>query len=124
MKKKYTPLGSEKEFTANVRFVSATNKNIRNMLVDKEFREDLYRRMSVLSYTIPPLRDRKVDIPSLAYHFLYSHGKEKSFTVNAMDKLVNYFWPGNIRELRNCIARAVILNGSDRISMNHITFDF
>lgn len=122
---RYTPLGSEHEFAVDVRFISATNKTIMQMIKDGEFRADLYYRMAVLSYTVPPLRERVEDIPTLAWHFLRTRDNNEStyFTPAAIDKMMAYAWPGNIRELKNCVIRAAVQSGGDRISARCISFD-
>lgn len=121
--KKYTPLGSEQEFTVDVRCISATNKNIRQMIDRNEFRADLYYRMAIISYTIPPLRERAEDIIPLAWQSLLVHDCDAFFTHSAMDKLTGHSWPGNIRELHNCVARAAMSSEKNSISARQITFD-
>lgn len=95
------------------------------MIKDGEFRADLYYRMAVLSYTVPPLRERAEDIPALAWRFLHKRNDNTSayFTPSAIDKMIAYDWPGNIRELKNCVIRAAVQSGGDRISARCISFD-
>jgi two-component system, NtrC family, response regulator AlgB len=97
----------------DVRVVTATNQNLKQAVVEKRFREDLFYRLNVVPLRIPPLRERCEDIPLLAQHFLerYAHrtGQRKTLTAAAIEKLVAYPWPGNVRELRNAIERALIL---------------
>ncbi len=107
-------LGSSKPVRVDARIVTATNRNLENDIFSKNFREDLYYRLKVITISLPPLRMRKEDIPLLTQHFLYKHSKglkiEKiSLHPDSMKKLLDYHWPGNIRELENLIKRAVIL---------------
>ena len=120
--KKYTPLGSEKEFTTDVRYISATNKNIKELIHNDEFRLDLYYRMAILYYTIPPLRERKEDIIPLAWYFLRTKTSAKIFSDGAIDKMMQHSWPGNIRELHNSVIRASLLSDGDVITQSNILF--
>lgn len=113
--KTFTPVGGTEELQADVRIISATNKDLAKKVMDGSFREDLYYRLNVINIDIPPLRDRKEDIPLLATFFLkkYSHEMEKDvseISSFAMDCLMNYQFPGNIRELENIIERGVTLS--------------
>lgn len=112
-------VGSTKDITVDVRVIGATNKDLRRMMLEGDFREDLFYRLNVVSISIPPLRERKEDIPLLAEHFVRNSrvtGKEnKAITREAMDLLLGYHWPGNIRELQNVIERALILSEDDYI---------
>jgi transcriptional regulator with GAF, ATPase, and Fis domain len=110
----YKPVGASRFNTTNVRVISATNCDLRAMVREGPFREDLYYRLNVFPIYIPPLRERKDDIPRLAYHFLRyfcrKTGKRiEGFAVDALDALVNYEWPGNVRQLKNVIERLVIM---------------
>jgi DNA-binding NtrC family response regulator len=114
------PLGGTKKKVIDIRIISALNKDIEECIRKKEFREDLYYRLNVLEITMPPLRERKDDIPILANHFLKEFSssaskKIKGFDQEAMKTLISYEWPGNARELRNVIERAVILSEGDII---------
>jgi DNA-binding NtrC family response regulator len=114
-------VGSNETRKADVRIVAATHRNIEDMIASGEFREDLYYRLNVMTLEIPPLRERKEDIPLLIDHFIriYSEANGKSITKvshKALDKLMKYDYKGNIRELENIIERAVILSRSDIIS--------
>ncbi|RJP75909.1 MAG: sigma-54-dependent Fis family transcriptional regulator [Desulfobacteraceae bacterium] len=107
-------IGSTKTISVNIRIIAATNKNLDNSISDGKFREDLFYRLSVIPITLPPLRDRKSDIPLLVNHFLKKlqtvrKQKEKTFSTEAMDVLMHYHWPGNIRELENLIERLSVL---------------
>jgi len=98
----------------DVRIISATNKKLTELVAEKTFREDLYYRLNTITITLPPLRERKTDIPLLAHHFLdkYAKGREpeiKGFDVGAIDALTSHTWPGNVRELENTIERAIVL---------------
>ncbi len=111
--KKFRQVGSTKEISVNVRIITATNKDLQKAVQEKEFREDLYYRINVVSLKIPSLRERSEDIIIIAQKFieLFSQNFNKSgivITENAKQKLLNYSWPGNIRELKNCIERAMI----------------
>jgi two-component system response regulator HydG len=109
-----TRVGGEKVIKVDVRVIAATNKNLANLITEGLFREDLYYRLNVVSLEIPPLRERRDDIPLLAQHFLEmfaaKNRKEiKGFTPRAMDQLIRYDWPGNVRELMNAVERGVVL---------------
>src|SRR5204862_4199142 len=110
----------------DVRFITATNKNLSAMVADGQFREDLYYRLNVIPIQLPPLRERKEDIPLLARHFLASCVKKTSKQIKAIDdaaieKLLSHSWPGNVRELQNTIERAIALARGDRITPAEIT---
>ncbi|BBM85010.1 sigma-54-dependent transcriptional regulator [Candidatus Uabimicrobium amorphum] len=112
-----TPIGSDKEIKVDVRIVTATNDNIEEMVNEGKFRRDLYYRLNVFSIDLPPLHQRREDIPLLAQHFLnkYSPNTKKSFSKEAMQTIINYDWPGNIRELDHAIEHAVIISNSKEI---------
>ena len=108
-------VGSNKPIPVDIRLITATNKSIRNLVADNQFREDLYYRINTIEIPLPPLREREGDILLLAEHFLHSYRKKYDkpllkITARAMDKLNTYPWPGNIRELRHTIEKAVILS--------------
>ena len=112
--REFKPVGSTDTRRADVRFITATNRDLAKLVERGEFREDLYYRLNVIPITIPPLRDRKEDIPLLAGHFLARYSEEMGKSVTrispeAMDFIINYDWPGNVRELENTIQRAVAL---------------
>lgn len=104
------PVGSTKRIPINVRILAATNRDLEQAVAQGGFRRDLYFRLNVLSLRIPPLRERRQDIPLLAAHFLEklsrSSGQERSLSDDAMKALLAYDWPGNVRELENCLERA------------------
>ncbi len=103
----------------NVRVVAATNKNLRDMIGQGTFREDLFYRLNVIHLTVPPLRERREDIPGLAQHFLESYSKDttiaRGFSPEAMAMMTDYDWPGNVRELQNFIERLAVTVGTQSI---------
>jgi DNA-binding NtrC family response regulator len=114
--KSITRLGGTETIPLNVRVMAATHKNLKEEIKTKSFREDLYYRLGVLVIEIPPLRERKEDIPLLSVSLLKeTDNHSKSLTSEAMQLLVDYDWPGNIRELKNVIERACLLSDDDRI---------
>lgn len=115
--KEFERLGGSRTLKVDVRLIAATNRDLRQGVAEGRFREDLFYRLNVLPIYIPPLRERKVDIPVLVRHFVSRYAREakKSITTicaETMDALVNWSWPGNIRELQNLIQRCVILADS------------
>lgn len=120
-------IGGKQEIPIDIRVISATNKNLEKMVLDGTFREDLYYRLNVIPIFIPPLRERKEDIPILVKYMIKILGKDtgKCFiqvSDEAMAKLMAYDWPGNVRELNNVIERAIIL-ADDKITKEHLVFD-
>jgi two-component system, NtrC family, response regulator AtoC len=116
----YSRLGGKKNVTVDVRILAATNHNLEEAMKDGRFREDLYYRLNVVNVTIPPLRERKEEIPLLCDHFLRKHNRKYNSEMNAIDprvmhSILEYDWPGNIRELENVIKRLVILGKEDMI---------
>jgi len=114
-------VGSNKTLTADVRLITATNKNLAELVKSGTFREDLYFRLRVVELKLPPLRERRTDIPLLVQAFLRRFAKEnekpvKAATPEAMDVLMNYSWPGNVRELEAAVESAVVLCRGDRIT--------
>jgi two-component system, NtrC family, response regulator PilR len=119
---KVRPVGSTDESDVDVRIIAATNKNFAREIAEGRFREDLYYRLSVIPVQLPPLRERREDIPLLARHFLetFSKSMEKNVAAispEAMRKLESYDWPGNVRELENTMERAVALETGPEISL-------
>ena len=115
---KITRVGGDKEIPVHVRIVAATNKDLRKEIEDNKFREDLYHRLSVIVIRVPPLNDRREDIPLLTEKFLEDIAEEygarkKNIDAAGLEALMNYNWSGNIRELRNVIERLVIMSGGD-----------
>ncbi|MFZ9595037.1 MAG: sigma-54 interaction domain-containing protein [Bdellovibrionia bacterium] len=114
----FTPVGGTEQRKVDVRVVAATNKDLKEMIEDGTFREDLYYRINVINLVVPPLRDRKEDMPILIDHFLSKGCQEKnvklkSFAKRTMEKIFDYPWPGNIRELENEVERLIVLSGED-----------
>jgi two-component system response regulator AtoC len=112
--KEFTRVGGNEPLRVDVRVISATNKDLRKAIEKQEFREDLYYRLNVVNIELPPLRERKEDIPLLAEHFLNKFASENrkeitGFSPDAIEFLLDYDWPGNVRELENAVERAVIL---------------
>ena len=115
-------LGSTQTLRVNVRVVAATSRHLPQMVVDREFRSDLYYRLNVFPIRLPALRERSEDIPLLVNHFaqIYAQRMQKSIehvSVEAMNALLNHSWPGNVRELQNFIERAVILSPGKRLQL-------
>lgn len=122
---RFEPVGASESIRVDVRVVAATNKNLEEEIAKGNFREDLFYRLNVIPFHVPPLRDRKQDIPLIAAYFLdefcKAYGrKPKEFTPQALVALDEYHWPGNVRELRNLVERIVILNPQNRIDARHI----
>ncbi len=114
----FTPVGSTEMRKVDVRIVAATNRNLKEMVESGTFREDLYYRLNVINLRVPPLRERKEDIPLLAEFFLQKAGEangggKRSLTKRALEKLYDYPWPGNVRELQNEMERLVVLSGEE-----------
>jgi len=124
--KTFERIGGTKSIKVDIRIIAATNKDLEEMVKDGSFREDLYFRLNVIPIYLPPLRERKEDIPLLIDHFLKKfneeYGKNINITKEAMEKLVNYSWPGNVRELENTIERLVILAEGNEITLNDLPF--
>jgi len=113
-------VGGNESFHVDVRLIAATNRNLAEEVAEERFREDLYYRVNVVTITLPPLRDRRSDIPLLATHTLarFSHlagGRVKEISREAMEVLLDYSWPGNVRQLESAIERAILLCEGDRI---------
>jgi DNA-binding NtrC family response regulator len=120
-----TPLGDTRSRIVDVRLITATNQNLEQKIVDRKFREDLYYRLNVIEICIPPLRERKEDIPFLVNHFVRRYSEEnkkmiKGFDSDAMRLLMQFSWPGNVRELRNVIERAIVLSPGDVMTVNEL----
>jgi DNA-binding NtrC family response regulator len=118
-------VGSTRPVKVDTRIIAATNKDLGQEIAQGRFREDLYYRLNVLEIAIPPLRERKEDIPLLVRHFVQKYNKElnKSFKGvdnDTMKALLNYPWKGNVRELENAIERAMILGEGEFISLNEL----
>jgi two-component system response regulator AtoC len=123
--KEYTPLGSNEVHKTDVRIIAATNKNLETMVKEGSFREDLFYRLSVMNIHMPPLRERKEDIPLLCQHFIEKFGREqnkrvKKITPEAMEVLMSYDYPGNIRQLANFIEHAMIISNGYTIDIKDL----
>src|SRR5512136_1161193 len=126
--REYKPVGSTQFKKTNVRIIAATNKDLRGMVGTGSFREDLFYRLNVFPLILPPLRDRRDDIPRLAYHFLRlfcrKTGKRiNGFTADALEELVNHDWPGNVRPLKNVVERLVIMADQSVVSLPDMMYD-
>jgi nitrogen regulation protein NR(I) len=122
---RFERVGSNETIMTDVRIIAASNKNLRDEVINGRFREDLYHRLNVFSIYIPPLRERKEDIPELSEYFISRAVKEtekkiKGISPKALKLLASYSWPGNVRELENVIRRAVVVASSDIINVNDI----
>ena len=123
--REFERLGGVQPIKVNVRMVAATNKDLEAAVKDGTFREDLYYRLNVYSIYMPPLRERRPDIPLLADHFIekyaHAHGKDvRRIATSAIDMLMSYHWPGNVRELENCIERATLVCEGGVIHAHHL----
>src|ERR1700693_4462605 len=122
---RFEPVGSNQTVTVDVRVLAATNKNLEQEIAHARFRQDLFYRLNVIPFFVPPLRDRLQDIPTLARYFLNefsgAYGKKgRELSDPALDILVRYPWPGNVRELRNLVERLVIVCPQPRIEPHHL----
>jgi len=123
--REFKAVGDTRVQKVDIRLVTATNKDLEGMVADGDFRDDLYYRINIFPIEIPPLRERRDDIPALAVHFLNRFNedmkhKTMEFSPGAMNLLMNHDWPGNVRELENVIQRAVILASGDVIRQGHL----
>jgi DNA-binding NtrC family response regulator len=123
--REFTPVGGTKLKKVDVRLVAATNSNLQEKIKEGTFREDLFYRLNIVPISLPPLRERKEDIPLLAMHFLKKYCQEmgknpKVFSQMAMEMLMGYPWPGNVRELENIVERAVVMTEEDAILPQHL----
>lgn len=121
-------IGSAHPIKVNVRILAATNRNLKNLVEDGQFREDLYYRLSVVTIDVPPLRERPEDIPLLAQHFVKQFSERYaipslSVTEGALEKLAQYNWPGNVRELQNVIERVAVLAKGDIIGADDLPLE-
>jgi two-component system nitrogen regulation response regulator NtrX len=123
---RFLPLGSDEPLTVDTRVIAATNHDLEEEISVGNFREDLFYRLNVVPFYVPPLRERKEDIPLLVRHFLKELSSEysrrpKEITDDAVDTLMRYSWPGNVRELRNVVERVVIMNPTAaRLDRKHL----
>jgi DNA-binding NtrC family response regulator len=127
--KRFERVGGTQSLQVDVRLVSATNRNLKTAVAARQFREDLFFRLSVFPIDIPPLRERVSDIEILARHFVERFCRDLkkrplAFSPEAVDEMQRYEWPGNVRELQNCIERACILTEGDTIRPRHLNLSF
>jgi transcriptional regulator with PAS, ATPase and Fis domain len=127
--KKFTRLGGDKTVDVDFRVISATNKDLEKAIKEESFREDLYYRLNVFSIILPPLRDRRADIPLIAKYFLnkYAQSMNKNvvdFSPQALKMITGYDWPGNIREVRNVVERAMVVAKGSHIQVDDLSFPF
>jgi len=125
--REYRPVGDKKSYHVDIRVIAATNIDLKQMVKDGTFREDLYYRLNIFPIPVPPLRSRREDIPTLAYHFISRFAEEldkpaRSLSVQALGVLLNHDWPGNIRELENTVHRSVLLCSDEVIMPEHVSF--
>ena len=123
--REFKAVGDTRVQTVNIRMITATNKDLEAMVADGNFRDDLYYRINIFPIEIPPLRERRDDIPPLAFHFLKKFRSEaehevREFSSGAMNLLMNLDWPGNVRELENVVHRGVILASGEVIRQGHL----
>jgi len=123
--REFKAVGDTRIQKVDIRLVTATNKDLEGMVADGDFRDDLYYRINIFPIEIPPLRERRDDIPALATHFLNHFNEDmqhqtSEFSPGAMNLLMNHDWPGNVRELENVVQRAVILASGDVIRQGHL----
>jgi len=124
--REFEPLGSERTERVDLRVIAATNRDLRQMVVEGKFQEDLFYRLNVIPIAIPPLRERREDIPALVDHFVQKHSHRTGRRIDKMEdgvlaSLQQYDWPGNVRELENTIERAVVLSPGSVISARAIS---
>lgn len=122
--KEFERVGGDSSFKTDVRVISATKVNLLKKVQNHEFREDLFYRLNVIPLNLPPLRERKEDIPLLLNHFAKKIGKDNiHFSKEAIDILINFDWPGNVRQLENTLCRIIAFADSDNITKDMIPFD-
>ena len=127
--KRFERVGGTQSLQVDVRIVAATNRQLKQAVAARQFREDLFFRLSVFPIEIPPLRERGQDVETLAHHFVDRFSRDVktrplTLSPSALDQLRRYHWPGNVRELQNCIERAVILSDGDTIHPRHLSLTF
>lgn len=124
--REFEPLGAERTETVDLRVIAATNRDLRQMVADGKFQEDLFYRLNVIPIALPPLRERREDIPALAEHFVRKHAQRTGRRFERVDEAVlsllqQHDWPGNVRELENTLERAVVLAASSTITTRDIS---
>jgi len=122
--REFERVGGNHTLRVDVRFISATHRDLRQEVAGGRFREDLFYRLNVISISVPPLRERASDIPELVRYFIHrnhgSAGGPKTVSTAALEALISYPWPGNVRELENAIIRAMALAPGDMIDLEHL----
>jgi len=121
--REFERVGGTRPISVDVRFIAATNKNLEKMVKEGTFREDLYYRLNVFFLYLPPLKERREDIPGLTEHFLSQVHKRAEISPTAMQMLMAYSWPGNVRQLENVLERAAVMCENGMIEPHHLTFD-
>src|SRR5512135_2744927 len=121
----YTTVGGRVPIKTDVRIIAATNRDLRQLIQQGLFREDLYYRLNVVPMRLPPLRERREDIPRLLLHFLGRHRREtdrgpRRFSSEAVDRLMHYRWPGNVRELRNLVERLMVTTHGEEVGVSDL----
>ena len=113
-------LGGEESIVVDVRIVVATHRDLRRLVAEESFREDLFYRLNVIPVSIPPLRDRKADIGPLVRHFVERHTRRRRVAVpdDVIEALKQYDWPGNVRELENVVCRAVVMSDAEELTID------
>ena len=124
--REFEPLGSERTEKVDVRVIAASNRDLRQMVAEGRFQEDLFYRLNVIPIELPPLRERREDIPPLVDHFVKKHAQRTGRRIERVDESVlaalqQYEWPGNVRELENTIERAVVLSTGPVITTRTIS---
>jgi DNA-binding NtrC family response regulator len=123
--REFERVGSNQTIQADVRLITATNRDLKAMVAEGTFREDLFYRLNVVTVHIPSLRERRADIPTLATYFMQRFARDNAKEINSISDdallaLNHYSWPGNVRELENVMERAVVLANGDVINVNHL----
>ncbi|AOV08568.1 sigma-54 interaction domain-containing protein [Sporosarcina ureilytica] len=123
--KKFFPVGGTKEIEVDFRIVAATNRDLQELIKEGKFREDLYYRLNVVNFTVPPLRKRPEDIIELTHYFLYEVSRQYNKPIHGisqdvMQNLLRHQWPGNIRELKNVVERLVVFSDNGEIKLDHL----
>jgi transcriptional regulator with GAF, ATPase, and Fis domain len=122
-------VGGSKPFVVNIRVIAATHRNLENMILENRFREDLWFRLNVFPIFLPPLRQRKEDIPTLARYFISQKSRELGIRTTpdiapgALNRLLHYRWPGNVREMENLVEREIIRHGGGQLMFDSLLFD-
>src|SRR5204863_3890628 len=124
--REFEPLGSERTERVDVRIIAATNRDLRQMVAEARFQEDLFYRLNVIPIELPPLRERRDDVPPLVEHFVRKHAQRTGRRIDRIDDgvlaaLQQYDWPGNVRELENTIERAVVLSQGTTLTTRAIS---